>query len=81
MTFKAKAEYYPIAAVVPINFGVCQASTLDKAVSILMDDIREFMRNEESNNWWDDMVVTVEHDHVRINYPFEYWAKEFGWSF
>lgn len=81
MTYKAKAEYYPTQAVVPINFGVCQGSTLDDALSILMDDIKEFMRNEQSTDWWNDILVTVEYDHVQVKYPFEHWAKHFGWSY
>ena len=81
MTFKAKAEYYPINAVVPINFGVCIGSTLDEAMAYLLDDIREFMRKEESIDWWDDVLVIVDHDHVKTSYPFDYWAKRFGWSF
>ena len=81
MTYTATATYLPVQAVAPINFGACKADTLDDAMSILMDDIREFMRREESNNWWDDITVTVEHEHVKTNYAFEYWAWHFAWSF
>jgi hypothetical protein len=81
MTYTATATYLPVQAVAPINFGACKADTLDDAMSILMDDIREFMRREESNNWWDDITVTVHHDSVIKHYPFKHWAKQFGWSF
>ena len=81
MTYTASATYFPLHAVVPINFGDCRANTLDDAVSILMDDIREFMRNEESSSWWDDITVTVHHDHIKTNYAFEFWAKYFAWSY
>jgi hypothetical protein len=81
MTYTATATYLPTIAVVPIFFGDCTADTLDDAVSILMDDIREFMRNEENNNWWDDITVTVEHDSTIKYYPFTHWAKHFAWSY
>ena len=81
MTYQATATYLPAQALKPINFGACKADTLNEAISILMDDIREFMRREEGNNWWDDITVTIEHDHVRTNYAFEHWARKFAWSF
>ena len=80
MTYKATATYLPAQALKPIQFG-CKGDTLDETVSILMDDIREFMRREESNSWWDDITVTVHHDSIIKHYPFEHWAKQFGWSF
>ena len=81
MTYIAKADYYPVQALAPIQFGPCNGRNLNDAVAILMDDIREFMRREESTNWWDDIVLSVEHDHIVTNYPFEYWAKQFAWSY
>ena len=81
MTYQATATYLPMQALALINFGACKGDTLDEAVSILMDDIREFMRSEESNNWWDDITVTVHHDSVIKHYPFEHWARHFAWSF
>ena len=81
MTYTATATYFPSQALKPIEFLDCKGDTLDEAVSILMDDIREFMRREESNNWWDDITVTVHHDSVIKHYPFEYWAFKFAWSF
>jgi hypothetical protein len=81
MTYTATAIYFPIQAVLPIEFVDCKGDTRDEAISILMDDIREFMRREESNSWWDDITVTIEHDHVKTNYAFEYWARHFAWSF
>ena len=81
MTYKATATYFPDQALAPIEFGPCKADTLDDAASILMDDIREFMRREESTDWWDDITVTIEHDHVKTHYAFEYWAKHFAWSY
>ena len=81
MTYTATATYLPAQALAPINFGACKGDTLDEAVSILLDDIREFMRREESYKWWDDIIVTIEHDHVKTNYAFEYWAFKFAWSF
>jgi maltooligosyltrehalose synthase len=81
MTFSATATYYPVHAVSPINFGACQAETREEAMSILMDDIREFMRNEETNDWWDDILVHIEYANVKASYPFDYWTKHFGWSF
>lgn len=80
MTYTATATYFPTQALAPINFG-CQAETLDDAMSILMDDIREFMRNEESSDWWDDITITIEHESVIKHYPMEYWAKHFAWSY
>jgi hypothetical protein len=81
MTFTATATYLPIHALAPITFGDCKADTLDEAVSILMDDIREFMRREESNDWWHDITITVHHDSTVKYYPFQYWAKHFAWSY
>ncbi len=81
MTYTATATYFPMQALAPINFGACQADNLDDAISILMDDIREFMRNEESNDWWDDITVTIQHQSEIKHYPFEYWTKHFAWSY
>jgi len=81
MTYTATAIYFPFHAVVPIEFVDCKADTCDEAISILMDDIREFLRNEENNDWWNDITVTIEHDHIKTNYAFKHWAKHFGWSF
>lgn len=81
MTYTATATYFPIQALAPIKFGPCEDKTLDDSVAILMDDIREFMRREESTEWWDDIILTVQHDNVITNYPFEYWAKKFAWSY
>lgn len=81
MTFTATATYFPVQALAPIKFGACEGKTLDDAMAILLDDIREFMRREESNDWWDDIIVTVQHDHIKTNYPFDYWAKHFAWSY
>jgi hypothetical protein len=81
MTFTAAATYFPIEALAPIGFGGCEGKTRDEAVSILLDDIREFMRREESSDWWDDIIVSIHHDHIITNYPFEYWAKKFEWSY
>jgi hypothetical protein len=81
MTYTVTATYLPLHATAPINFGACKADILDDATSILMDDIREFMRNEEDNNWWDDITITIAHDSIVKHYPFEYWAKHFAWSY
>lgn len=81
MTFTAKATYYPDQALAPINFGACEGESRDDAVAILLDDIREFMRREESSDWWDDIIVSIHHDNIITNYPFEYWAKHFAWSY
>ena len=81
MTYEVSAIYQPSSAYLPIDMGAYMAKNLDEAMSVLMDDIREFMRNEESTNWWDDVLITVVHDHVKTSYPFDYWAKKFGWSF
>jgi hypothetical protein len=81
MTYVATATYFPLQAIAPINLGGYEAKTRDEAVSILMDEIREFMRREEGNNWWDDVIISIEHDHVKANYPFEFWAKHFAWSY
>jgi hypothetical protein len=80
MTVRASASYFPLHAVAPITFG-CPGKTIDEAISILLDDIREFMRNEESNDWWDEFTITLDNDSVITHYPFSYWAKHFGWSF
>jgi len=80
MTYTATATYFPVHALAPIEFGACKADTRDEAVAILIDDIREFMRNERSLNWWDDVILTVEHDHIKTNYAFEYWGRKFAWS-
>ena len=81
MTYTASATYFPLTAFVPIEFVDCKANTLDEAVSILMDDIREFMQGEESGGWWHEITISVEHDSVVKHYPFEYWAKHFAWSY
>lgn len=81
MTYKTTATYFPMQAIKPIEFGPCNGKTLDDAMAILMDDIREFMRRETSNNWWDDIILNVQHDHIITHYPFEYWAKKFAWSY
>ena len=81
MTYTASATYFPLPALAPINLGGYQADTLDDAVSILMDEIREFMNHEETSDWWNDITVTIKHDSIVKHYPFEYWAKHFAWSY
>lgn len=81
MTYVAEGIYYPSIAVVPIGLGGYEGQTLNEAVSILMDEIREFFRDAEENSWWDDVTITIEHENVRTKYPFQYWAKHFGWSY
>jgi len=81
MTITATASYFPLQALAPINFGECPGKTIEEAISILLDDIREFMRREESNDWWKDITVTLTNDNVITHYPFEFWAKKFGWSY
>ena len=70
MTYTATATYFPLPALAPINLGGFQADNAEDAISPLMDEIREFMRNEESSDWWDDITVTVHHDSVIKHYPF-----------
>jgi hypothetical protein len=81
MTFTATATYLPMNAPTGINFGECKGKTEDEAISILLDDIREFMRREESNDWWDDITVSLEYQGVIGHYPFQFWAKKYGWSY
>ena len=81
MTIKASASYYPLEALAPISFGDCPGKSPEEAISILLDDIREFMRSEESNDWWKDITVTLSNDSVVTHYPFEFWAKKFAWSY
>ena len=81
MTYTATATYFPLPALEPINLGGFQADNADDAISPLMDEIREFMRNEESSDWWDDITVSIHHDSVIKHYPFKHWATHFAWSF
>lgn len=81
MTITATASYFPLQALAPITFGDCPGKTIEEAISILLDDIREFMRSEESNDWWKDITVTLNNNSVVTQYPFEFWAKKFEWSY
>ena len=81
MTITATASYFPLQALVPITFGECPGETIDEAISILLDDIREFMRREESSDWWKDITVTLTDNNVTTHYPFEFWANRYGWSY
>ena len=81
MTFTAQATYFPNGALFPEKFGGWEADTREEAVAILMDELREFTSSWEDSSWWDDVIVSIQHDHVITNYPFEFWAKHFGWSF
>ena len=81
MTYVVEAIYYPQIALKPMDIGYSEGKTLEETMAALMDDVREFMRDEEETSWWEDTTITVLHDHVKTNYPFEYWAKHFGWSY
>ena len=78
MTFTATAEFY--GARTPMTIARHEAATQDEAVVGLIDEVKEFFRNDETD-WYEDVMICVKASDMIVRTPFTYWVHKFSWSF
>ena len=80
MTYETRLIYQPEKS----NQMVISRATalyLDDAVSLMMDDMKEFFLNKDPSTYMNDLTVAAMRGAVISHTPVEYWVKKFGWSF
>ena len=80
MTYETKLIYQPEASSQMV-ISRATALYLDDAVSLMMDDMKEFFLNKEQSTYVNDLTVAAMRGAVVSHTPVEYWIKKFGWSF